>query len=136
MNIAPLTDKQIPDAVSLWTEAGLTRPWNDAIADCRRALRGPDSTVLAVTDDVGIVATAMVGHDGHRGWVYSLAVAERSRGHGFGAHLMSACEDWVRDRGIPKIQLMVRSENSDVLSFYGRLGYDRSDVVVLGKRLD
>ncbi|WP_167132691.1 GNAT family acetyltransferase [Paramicrobacterium chengjingii] len=136
MNIAPLTDKQIPDAVSLWTEAGLTRPWNDAIADCRRALRGPDSTVLAVTDDVGIVATAMVGHDGHRGWVYSLAVAERCRGHGFGAQLMSACEDWVRDRGIPKIQLMVRSENSDVLSFYGRLGYDRSDVVVLGKRLD
>lgn len=136
MNIAPLTDKQIPDAVALWTEAGLTRPWNDATADCRRALRGPDSTVLAVTDDVGLIATAMVGHDGHRGWVYSLAVAERCRGRGFGAQLMSACEDWVRARGIPKVQLMVRSENSDVLSFYDRIGYDRSDVVVLGKRLD
>ncbi|WP_166982558.1 GNAT family acetyltransferase [Paramicrobacterium fandaimingii] len=136
MNVAPLTDQQIPDAVALWTEAGLTRPWNDAHADCRRALRGPDSTVLAIADDAGVVATAMVGHDGHRGWVYSLAVTERCRGRGLGARLMSACEEWVRDHGIPKIQLMVRSENSDVRSFYDRLGYERSDVVVLGKRLD
>jgi hypothetical protein len=67
--IAPLPEAPVAEAVALWEEAGLTRPWNDPFADCRRALRGPDSTVLAMRDPAGVAATAMVGHDGHRGWV-------------------------------------------------------------------
>lgn len=134
--VTTLAEHQVTDAVALWAAAGLTRPWNDADADCRRALVGPDSTVLAVTDATGLAATAMVGHDGHRGWVYYLAVADRCRGRGLGALLMSACEEWVRERGIPKLQLMVRRDNADVSAFYDRLGYEASDVIVLGRRLD
>ncbi len=124
------------EAVALWHAAGLVRPWNDAEADLRRAMAGPDSVVLAAHDGGRLLATAMVGHDGHRGWVYYLAVAPSARGRGLARLMMAACEAWVRERGIPKIQLMVRADNRDVAAFYEHLGYERSDVVVLGRRLE
>lgn len=137
MTIRPLTESHAAAAVALWREAGLTRPWNDAEADFLRAVRGPESAVLGVTgDDDAVLATAMVGHDGHRGWVYYLAVAAGHRRQGVAGRLVQACEDWVRGRDVPKIQLMVRRDNEEVVAFYERLGYEPSDVVVLGRRLD
>lgn len=124
------------DAVALWTACGLTRPWNDPAEDLRRALSGPSSTVLAVTRDGQLLGTAMVGHDGHRGWVYYLAVHEPERGSGLGRRLMAVCEDWVRARGVPKLQLMVRTGNEPVRAFYASLGYMQDEVVVLSRRLD
>jgi ribosomal protein S18 acetylase RimI-like enzyme len=124
------------DAVALWHETGLTRPWNDPELDLSRALEGPASTVLAALDPTGqLLGTAMVGHDGHRGWVYYLAVRTAEQRNGIGRDLMQACEEWVRDHGLPKIQLMVRSANAGVVSFYESLGYVASDVVVLGRVL-
>lgn len=78
----------------------------------------------------------MVGHDGHRGWVYYLAVQHAEQRKGLGRQLMRACEAWVRECGVPKVQLMVRHANHDVISFYESLGYRDSDVVVLGRFLD
>lgn len=123
-------------AVALWHEAGLTRPWNDPHADLDRALAGPASTVLAVCDGPQLVGTVMVGHDGHRGWVYYLAVARDSRRRGVGTTLMRAAEDWLHQRGIPKLQLMVRSDNGAAAAFYAPLGYEPVDVTVFGRRLD
>lgn len=135
MEIRPLAETSAAAAVALWQEAGLTRPWNDAEGDFLRAVRGPDSAVLGVTgEDGALLATAMVGHDGHRGWIYYLAVAAGHRRRGVAGRLMEACEDWVRARDITKIQLMVRGDNEPVVAFYERLGYEPSDVVVLGKR--
>jgi ribosomal protein S18 acetylase RimI-like enzyme len=133
----PLPQALHADAVALWRASGLTRPWNDPDADLQRALQGPDSTVLACVEaGAGLLATAMVGHDGHRGWVYYLAVAPEARGRGLARRMMEACEAWVAERGIKKIQLMVRSDNPEVAGFYEHLGYERSDVVVLGRRLE
>lgn len=124
-------------AVELWHLAGLTRPWNDAAGDFARAVAGPASAVLGVRDAAGgLLGTAMIGHDGHRGWVYYLAVSAQARGTGLGRALMAACEQWLTARGIPKIQFMVRTGNTEVLGFYDHLGYERQDVVVLGRRLD
>jgi ribosomal protein S18 acetylase RimI-like enzyme len=136
VEIVPLPEALRADAVALWRTTGLTRPWNDPEADLRRAMRGPDSAVLAGLEGRRLLATAMVGHDGHRGWVYYLAVAEQARGRGLARRMMEACERWVDERGIPKIQLMVRQDNREVLAFYEHLGYERSDVAVLGRRLD
>lgn len=123
-------------AVDLWHECGLTRPWNDPAEDLSRAVRGVDSTVLACLHDDRLLGTAMVGHDGHRGWVYYVAVRPDERRSGVGRALMQACEQWAVRRGVPKLQLMVRAGNEPVLAFYERLGYDASPVVVLGRRLD
>ena len=135
--IAPLPPALQSAAVALWEECGLTRPWNDPHADLARALSGPSSTVLAsVSEDGALLGTAMVGHDGHRGWVYYLAVTPSARGTGLGRALMAAAEEWVASQGIPKLMLMVRSSNTAVRGFYDALGYAREDTAVLSRWLN
>ncbi len=124
------------DAITLWHATGLTRPWNDPETDLRIAMTGPASTVLAGIDNDTLVATTMVGHDGHRGWVYYLAVEPSLQASGVGRQMMRACEQWVRARGIPKLQIMVRDENQAAIDFYAKLGYTDAKVAVLGLRLD
>jgi len=119
--------------VSLWDEAGLTRPWNDAPADFSRAVTGATSAVLGLKEDGTLIGTVMVGSDGHRGWVYYLAVREARRGQGNGRMLMAAAEEWLRERGAVKLQLMVRSENAQVIKFYEDTGYEHNDVLVLSR---
>jgi ribosomal protein S18 acetylase RimI-like enzyme len=139
VEIRPLPVELQDAAVALWHVTGLTRPWNDPAADLDRALAGPSSTVLAAVDvsPAGALAgTVMVGHDGHRGWVYYLSVATRARRHGIGTSLVRASERWLVDRGIPKLQLMVRRDNTAATGFYTSLGYEVVDVTVLGRRLD
>jgi ribosomal protein S18 acetylase RimI-like enzyme len=122
-------------AVALWHEAGLTRPWNDPHADLRRALENPTSTVLAAVEGDALLGTVMVGYDGHRGNVYYLAVREERRGSGLGRALMEAAEEWLRARGVPKLNLMVRRTNVGVVAFYEGLGYQDGEVVVMGRFL-
>ena len=136
LSIAPITDSDVADVVALWQACGLTRPWNDPAADIALARRGPGSAVLVGRDDGKIVATAMVGHDGHRGWVYYVAVDPARQGKGLGRTIMSAAEDWLRAAGVPKLQLLVRRENARAGAFYQSLGYEESTSVMLAKWLD
>ncbi len=77
----------------------------------------------------------MVGHDGHRGWVYYVAVDPEIQGEGIGRLVMEAAEAWLRERGIRKIQLMVRDSNAVAQGFYRAIGYESSSVAVLAKWL-
>jgi ribosomal protein S18 acetylase RimI-like enzyme len=124
-----------PAVIALWEAAGLTRPWNDPGRDFERALGATDAAVLILVTDGAVVASVMVGYDGHRGWVYYLAVAPAHRREGNGRALMDAAEAWLRERGAPKIQLMVREDNEAALGFYEALGLDRQKVVTLGRFL-
>ncbi len=135
MEIAPLPSGLREAAVALWHEVGLTRPWNDPDADLRRALDGAASEVLGGVEAGQLIATAMVGHDGHRGWVYYLAVRPDVRGRGHGRRMMRACEEWVAERGIRKLNLMVRDDNAAARGFYAAIGYGHDEVVVLSRRL-
>lgn len=136
MVIQALSPAHADAAVALWEACGLTRPWNDPHADFARAITGPASAVLGLFDGDRLAGTVMVGGDGHRGWVYYLAADPDRRRAGIGRALMDAAEAWLVERDLPKIQFMVRDTNTDVLAFYDRLGYERQDVVVLGRRLD
>ncbi|WP_294329238.1 GNAT family acetyltransferase [uncultured Sphingomonas sp.] len=121
--------------VALWQAAGLTRPWNDPGADFDRAVAGATSTILLLRDGETLLGSAMVGDDGHRGWIYYLAVAEAARGQGHGRALMAAAESWLRARGCPKLQLMVREGNAAAIGFYRALGLEPQPVVTLGRFL-
>ena len=121
--------------IALWQEAGLTRPWNDPHADIARKLSAQPELFLVSEVDGRLVGTAMVGFDGHRGWAYYLAVASAHRKQHIGRALMSEAERLLAERGCPKLNLLVRSSNADVVAFYARLGYVQDDVVSLGKRL-
>lgn len=134
----PVTEAEASDAravIALWEACGLTRPWNDPARDFALALESPASTVLVVREGDALAGSVTTGFDGHRGWVYYLAVAPITRRRGLGRALMAAAEAWLRARGAPKIQLMVR-EGNDAIGFYEALGLERQPVVTLGRFLD
>jgi ribosomal protein S18 acetylase RimI-like enzyme len=134
--IADIADADVATVIALWQACGLTRPWNDPTADIALARRGPHSTILIGRDGDAIVATAMVGHDGHRGWVYYVATDPDRRAKGYGRAIMNAAEDWLRAAGIPKLQLLVRPENSGVAAFYQSIGFGEQKILFFTKWLD
>ena len=134
--IAPIGDGDIADVIALWQRCGLTRPWNDPAADIALARKGENAAMLVGRDDSGIVASVLVGHDGHRGWVYYVAVDPDCRHKGYGRVIMDAAEDWLRARGIEKLQLMVRPDNGQVQAFYQSLGYCEQERIIYAKWLD
>lgn len=136
MRIAPAALSDAAAVVALWQACGLTRPWNDPLADFERALAQDASTVLVAREGGGITGSVMLGDDGHRGWVYYLSVDPAQHRSGLGRALMAAGEEWLRARGCAKIQFMVRTDNAQALGFYERLGYAPQDVVTLGRFLD
>lgn len=121
--------------VALWRTAGLTRPWNDPYADIARKQTVQSELFLVGVLDGEIVATAMAGYDGHRGSVYYLAVRPSDQRSGHARALMDEVERRLRAMGCPKLNLMVRHDNSAAIGFYQRIGYDEQSVVTLGKRL-
>lgn len=134
--VADIRDADVATVIALWQACGLTRPWNDPASDIALARRGPNSTVLIGREGDAIVATAMVGHDGHRGWVYYVAADPTLRGKGYGRAIMKAAEDWLSAAGIPKLQLLVRRENAGVAAFYQSVGYEEAQTIVFAKWLD
>jgi ribosomal protein S18 acetylase RimI-like enzyme len=123
LTVSTIADAELDAVVELWTRCELLRPWNDPRSDIAFARNRSNSEV-------------MVGHDGHRGCVYYVAVDPSFRSKGFGRAIMSAAENWLRERGIAKLNLMVRAENSNVRSFYYALGYAEQERVVCAKWLD
>ena len=134
VRIRPITDADIEPVIALWHSTGLVRPWNDPRADIARA-RAVWPDLLLVADDEGVVGSVMAGYDGHRGWLYYLATDPSRTGEGIGSALVREAEQRLKALGCPKVQLMVRSDNAPVLAFYDGRGYERSDVLVAGRRL-
>ena len=134
--ITPIEDADVGDVIVLWQRCGTARPWNDPAADIALARREGNSTVLLGRHDGAVVASVLVGHDGHRGWVYYVASDPDHRFKGFGRAMMTAAEDWLRARGIEKMQLMVRPDNSKVQAFYESLGYFEQKRIIYAKWLD
>ena len=136
LTVRPATAADEPSVVALWQACGLVVPHNDPVADFRFARRGPNSDVLVGIDESGRVAgSVMVGHDGHRGWLYYVAADPDARGAGIGRKMASAAEDWLRERGVRKVQLMIRETNTGVAEFYERVGYKTEPRVVMSKWL-
>ncbi|MBG0810680.1 GNAT family acetyltransferase [Methylosinus sp. H3A] len=122
--------------VALWRACGLVVSYNDPAADFRFARAKTSSDVLVGVDRSGqIRGSVMVGHDGHRGWLYYLASHPDTRGVGFGREMALAAEEWLRERGVVKAQLLVRETNTGVVSFYERLGYEVAPRVLMSKWL-
>jgi ribosomal protein S18 acetylase RimI-like enzyme len=136
LSIAPIDDADVAAVIALWQRCGLTRPWNDPASDIALARRNANSTILVGRADGAVVATAMVGHDGHRGWVYYVAVDPGRQKQGLGRTIMNAAEQWLREAGLPKLQLLVRRENAKAGAFYRGIGYEEADTIVFAKWID
>ena len=125
--------------IALWRDCGLTRPWNDPHRDIERRRSIDDGLFLVgelvLAGERRLIAAAMGGYEGHRGWVNYLAVDSVHRGRGHARALMDELERRLLARGCPKINLQVREENAAALAFYERLGFAVDRSVSLGKRL-
>ena len=135
MNIRPFHGSDEDAVIALWQACGLTRPWNDPRKDIARKLTVQPELFLVVEDAGQLVASAMFGYEGHRGWVNYLAVAPTHQGRGLARRLMAEGEARLTALGCPKLSLQVRASNADALGFYQHLGYGRDEVVCFGKRL-
>jgi ribosomal protein S18 acetylase RimI-like enzyme len=159
MLIRPFQAEDEAAVIALWRSCGLVVARNNPAADIRRKLRvdpelflvgilesQPIATVIAGYEPgtanlpIGIlesplVATVMAGYEGHRGWTNYLAVAPAFQRNGYGREMMEHAEQLLRDRGCPKINLLVRSANREVIEFYRRLGFSVDEVSSMGKRL-
>jgi ribosomal protein S18 acetylase RimI-like enzyme len=121
--IRDMNDEDAEQIIAVWHASGIARPWNDPAKDIAFARRDSHSTVLVAALFGRIVATAMVGEDGHRGWVYYVATDPNYQSGGFGRAMMGAAEKWLANRGVWKVQLLVREDNFAVKQFYDHLGY-------------
>ncbi|THB78775.1 MAG: GNAT family acetyltransferase [Desulfobulbaceae bacterium] len=121
--------------ISLWERCNLTVSWNDPEKDIQRKLTTQSELLLVGVQEERIVATVMAGYDGHRGWLYYLAVDPDYQKQGYGSRIVAEAERRLRAMGCPKINLMVRNSNQKVREFYQSLGYQVDEVVSLGKRL-
>jgi len=125
------------DVIALWDAAGLTvNPLNDPRADIALCRSSGHGVVLVGVEQDQLIATIMVGHEGHRGWFYYLATEPARQQEGLGRAMVAAGEAWLEKRGLPKSQLMVRDINATAIAFYDRLGYVEEQVKVLSRRLD
>jgi ribosomal protein S18 acetylase RimI-like enzyme len=135
LEFRPIGDEDVEDVISLWSRCGLTRPWNTAAKDIAFARDGSNSEILLARIDGVITASVMVGHDGHRGTVYYVSVEPQEQGRGFGRQVMAAAEAWLAERGVGKLNLLLRAENEKVRGFYEALGYEVEPRLCMARRL-
>ena len=130
-----IEDGDIESTVALWRACGLTRPWNDPYKDISVARRSAGSTVLVLAREDRIVASVMAGHDGHRGMLYYVAVAPDVQKQGLGKQAVRAAETWLGERGVWKVNLLLRAENATVKGFYESLGYEVNPVLCMARKI-
>lgn len=136
MQVRAFTPADTEAVVQLWQDCELTRPWNDPHKDIARKLSvSPDLFWLGCDADGRIIASIMVGYDGHRGWINYLAVHPAHQRRGHARQLMQRAERALSELGCPKLNLQVRAGNEAVLAFYESLGYADDRTLRLGKRL-
>jgi ribosomal protein S18 acetylase RimI-like enzyme len=135
MDIRPFEDADERAVIQLWGRCGLLRRWNDPHKDIARKKRVQRELFVVGTIDGEIVAAAMAGYDGHRGWINYLAVDPSHQRQGLAAALMAHLEGKLRAMGCAKINLQIRRDNLEAIAFYERLGFVEDAAVSYGKRL-
>ncbi|KAA1189985.1 GNAT family acetyltransferase [Pseudohalioglobus sediminis] len=135
MHIRQFQAPDEPAVIELWRECGLLVPHNDPHRDIARKLNNGGELFLVGEQDEVVMASAMGGYDGHRGWVNYLAVGSAYRKRGYAAMLMRQLEALLLEQGCPKLNLQIRAGNREVIEFYASLGYAEDPVISMGKRL-
>ena len=123
------------DVIELWQKCGLLAPQNNPQRDIERKLKVNPEWFLVGEFEGRIIATCMAGYEGHRGWINYLAVSPQYRRQGFATQMIREAEKILKDVGCPKINLQIRSSNKEVIEFYKAIGFNKDDVVSMGKRL-
>ena len=121
---------------SLWEEAFPNDPpWNRAETAIPAKLAFQPDLLFVAIGGGAVIGSIMAGYDGHRGWLYAVAVRQECRRGGVGAALVREAERALAELGCEKVNLQVRASNEAVARFYTKLGYAIEDRISLGRRL-
>ncbi len=134
MIIRPYCETDEAEVLALWRDCAMLR-WSDPKKDIARKLQVNPEWFLVGEIDGHVMASCMIGYEGHRGWINFLAVSPKTQGGGYGKQLMEEAERILRGVGCAKINLQVRATNTKVIAFYEKLGFATEDLVNMGKRL-
>ncbi|MDB9991398.1 GNAT family acetyltransferase [Amylibacter sp.] len=121
--------------IFIWEQCDLVRNWNNPNFDIQRKLNFQKELFFVGLLNDEIIATAMFGYDGHRGWLNYFAVLPNFQKRGFGKQLMTFGEMALIERGCPKLNLQIRNDNTKAINFYQKVGYKEDAAVSFGKRL-
>jgi ribosomal protein S18 acetylase RimI-like enzyme len=136
MLIRPYDDADEQAVIALWRDVLFdSAPHNDPAMAIRKKLAVERELFFVAVVDGVVSGTVMGGYDGHRGWVYSLAVSRAQQRKGVGTALVRHLEQALTARGCMKINLQVRTSNAAVIAFYEKLGYGVEPIVSMGKRM-
>lgn len=133
--IRPYRDEDFAACAALWQRCGLTAWYNDPVRDIALWQRSPNAAILVAESEGAFAGTICCGHDGHRGWLYAVAVDPDHQKRGIGSRLVREAEEWLERQGILKIELMVRETNRKVIGFYAALGYAVTPRAVMARWL-
>ena len=133
--ITPFSPQDEEPVIALWQACGLIVPHNDPRKDIARKLTVNSEWFLIGRLDGLVVASCMVGYEGHRGWLNYLAVHPDHQRQGYARKLVEAAEQILKAADCPKINLQIRATNTAVAAFYEKLGYTDDRTLSLGKRL-
>jgi len=136
MIIRPYIHSDENDVISLWTDCGLVVPWNDPAKDIQRKMDENPDLFFVGSIDGAIAGSCMAGYDGHRGWIYYLAITPALQRKGLARKLVQHAENVLSRLGCPKINLMVRNTNDQAIQFYHKIGFNSDPVSVLSKRIE
>jgi ribosomal protein S18 acetylase RimI-like enzyme len=121
--------------IFIWEQCDLVRNWNNPNFDIQRKLNFQKELFFVGLLNDEIIATAMFGYDGHRGWLNYFAVLPNFQKRGFGKKLMTFGEMALIEKGCPKLNLQIRNDNTKAINFYQKVGYREDAAVSFGKRL-
>lgn len=133
--VRPFEDRDLDAVVALWRASNLIVHYNDPAEDIAFCRASANAELFVGEDDGAVVATAMAGHDGHRGWLYYVASDPARRRDGLGRAMVDHAEAWLAGLGVRKVNLIIRDTNSGVQEFYERLGYQTEPRVVMARWL-
>jgi ribosomal protein S18 acetylase RimI-like enzyme len=128
--------KHREQVISLWNEVfNYEKPHNDPDIAIKKKIDFDDGLFFVAVDDDEVIGTVMAGYDGHRGWIYSMAVSLKHQNKGIGSAMLSYAEERLSEKGCLKINLQILDGNEQVEAFYLKNGYRTEKRISMGKPL-
>ena len=133
MQIRSCSEHDRPGVIALWEKVFPDDPPHNApvrVFDAKLAMH--DGMLFVATDADAVIGTAMAGYDGHRGWLYTVAVSPDCRRRGVGTALVRHSVNALRVAGCTKVNLQIRATNTAVRGFYESLGFETEERLSMG----
>ena len=122
--------------IALWKDVfNPQKPHNDPELVINMKVSFNDGLFFVACENTKIIGTIMAGYDGHRGWIYSLAVLQKYRRKGIGTKLVKKALNELINLGCVKVNLQINKDNQSVVNFYKKVGFSIEDRISMGKKL-